>query len=107
FASELDWNIARWMVNEGIGHNAFNELMAIPGVKEKLGLSYESTKQLHDVVDSVPRRAGSWKMKHLTFADRPNEKFTLCHRHILDAIRSLWGDPELAKYLVFQPSELY
>ncbi|KAF9010888.1 hypothetical protein BDZ89DRAFT_883074, partial [Hymenopellis radicata] len=32
FASELDWNIARWMVNEGIGHNAFNELMAIPGV---------------------------------------------------------------------------
>ena len=33
FASELDWKVAKWMVNEGIGHNAFNELLAIPGVR--------------------------------------------------------------------------
>lgn len=32
FASELDWRVAQWMVEEGIGHNAFNALLNIPGV---------------------------------------------------------------------------
>lgn len=32
FASELDWRVARWAVQEGIGHKSFDRLMAIPGV---------------------------------------------------------------------------
>ncbi|KAF9020720.1 hypothetical protein BDZ89DRAFT_958047 [Hymenopellis radicata] len=32
FASELDWRVAQWMVEQGIGHNAFNEFLKIPGV---------------------------------------------------------------------------
>jgi hypothetical protein len=32
FASELDWRVARWAVQEGIGHKSFDRLMLIPGV---------------------------------------------------------------------------
>jgi len=32
FASELDWRVARWAVQEGIGHKSFDRLMVIPGV---------------------------------------------------------------------------
>lgn len=32
FASEIDWRVARWAVKDGIGHNALNQLLGIPGV---------------------------------------------------------------------------
>ena len=34
FASRLDWEVACWVVQEGIGHKAFDRLLAIPGVSE-------------------------------------------------------------------------
>lgn len=33
FASELDWRVAKWAVEDGPGHNAFNRLLKIPGVR--------------------------------------------------------------------------
>jgi uncharacterized Zn finger protein (UPF0148 family) len=35
FASELDWRIARWAIQDGIGHKSFDRLMSIPGVSGK------------------------------------------------------------------------
>lgn len=32
FASELDWRVAQWAMSS-LGHNKFNELLAIPGVR--------------------------------------------------------------------------
>ena len=32
FASELDWRVASWAIKDGIGHNSFDRLLAIPGV---------------------------------------------------------------------------
>jgi hypothetical protein len=32
FTSELDWRIAYWAIKDGPGHNAFDRLLAIPGV---------------------------------------------------------------------------
>lgn len=32
FASELDWRVALWAVKDGIGHQSFDRLLAIPGV---------------------------------------------------------------------------
>jgi hypothetical protein len=36
FASELDWRIARWAIQDGIGHKSFDRLMSIPGVSGKV-----------------------------------------------------------------------
>jgi hypothetical protein len=33
FASELDWRVACWAIQDGIGHKSFDRLMAIPGVR--------------------------------------------------------------------------
>jgi hypothetical protein len=33
FASELDWCIANWVIKDGPGNNAFDRLLAIPGVR--------------------------------------------------------------------------
>lgn len=32
FASELDWRVANWAIQEGIGHKSLDRLLAIPGV---------------------------------------------------------------------------
>ena len=36
FASELDWRVARWAVQEGVGHKSLDRLLAIPGVSKSL-----------------------------------------------------------------------
>ncbi|KIY60598.1 hypothetical protein CYLTODRAFT_427819, partial [Cylindrobasidium torrendii FP15055 ss-10] len=107
FASKLDWDVAQWMVSEGIGHGSFNRLLEIDGVRERLGLSYKNTAGLHNRVDAIPRRAGQWYDKHIIFPDRPNEVYTLRHRDILECIRSLWGDPELSEHIVYKPCKIF
>ncbi|RDB30888.1 hypothetical protein Hypma_004899 [Hypsizygus marmoreus] len=107
FASELDWRVAQWAIKDSPGHAAFDRLLDIPGVKEKLGLSYHNIRKLHQIVDSIPERAGEWKTKHLRFKDRPGEKFTIRHRNVIKAIQSLWGSPELADDIVYVPKKVF
>ncbi|KAK7020726.1 hypothetical protein VNI00_017626 [Paramarasmius palmivorus] len=107
FASQIDWEVARWAVKDNIGHNSLDRLLAIPGVVEKLGLSYKNVYGLHKAVDSVPPRAGKWKIRRLNFRDRPGEEFILRYRNPLDAIQSLWGDPHLSQHLVYRPKTVF
>ncbi|KAE9389338.1 hypothetical protein BT96DRAFT_1070394 [Gymnopus androsaceus JB14] len=107
FASEMDWRIAEWVVKDSIGHKSFDRLLSIPGVVEKLGLSYKNVAGLHKAVDSIRPRAGEWKVRRLRFKDRPDEAFILRYRDILEAVKSLWGDPALAKHLVYRPKKVF
>lgn len=76
-------------------------------VVEKLGLSYRNIVGLHKSVDSIPPRAGEWKVRRLRFKDRPEDEFILRHRNALEVVRSLWGDPSLAKHLVYRPKSIF
>ncbi|PPQ73279.1 hypothetical protein CVT26_015230 [Gymnopilus dilepis] len=107
FSSELDWQVGQWAIRDGPGHNAFDRLLEIPGVVEKLGLSYHNVRALLQKVDSIPERAGTWRTKNLSFNDRPEEKFTIRYRDPVEAIRSLWKDPELSPTMVFQPCKVF
>ena len=125
FASELDWRVANWVIKESPGNKAFDRLLGIPGVriyfksntynvsncsmklKEKLGLSFANTRALHQIVDGIPDRAGKWKTKNLSFKDRLLEKHTIRYRNIVDAIKCLWGDPALSKYMVYAPKKVF
>ncbi|KIY61666.1 hypothetical protein CYLTODRAFT_495138 [Cylindrobasidium torrendii FP15055 ss-10] len=107
FASKLDWEVAKWMVSEGIAHSAFDRLLQIDGVKEKLGLSFKNTAGVHRTLEDVPRRAGKWHIKHLTFPDREDDPFILRHRDILEAVKALWGDPKFAGRIVYRPSKVF
>jgi hypothetical protein len=58
------------------------------------------------LVDQIPSRA-TWKTRHLSFTDRPGEKYRVHFRDPLEAIRSLWGDPKHAKDLVYAPKRVF
>jgi len=76
-------------------------------VREKLGLSFENTRDLHKIIDDIPECAGKWTVKHLAFHDRPEEKHIIRHRNVIDAIRCLWGDPSLSKHMVYAPKKIF
>src|SRR5882757_8904090 len=46
FASELDWRIARWAIQDGIGHKSFDRLMSIPEVSGEVCVYLQVTLQL-------------------------------------------------------------
>lgn len=70
-------------------------------------MSYHNIRALHKKIDSVPARAGKWATRHLSFPDRPDEKYTIRYRNPVEAIKSLWGDPELASHLVYRPKKIF
>jgi hypothetical protein len=76
-------------------------------VVQKLGLSYSNIAGVHKAVDSLRPRAGEWKVHHLHFKDHPEEEFILCHCDIIEAVQSLWGDPSLAKHLVYRLKSVF
>lgn len=82
-------------------------LICMSKVKDKLGLSFGNTRALHQIVDDIPERAGRWTTKCLSFKDRPGEKHIIRFRSVLEAIKCLWGDPTLSKYMVYQPKKVF
>jgi Plavaka transposase len=77
-------------------------------VVEKLGLSYSNTFGLHKFIDAIPNRVvGDWKTLQLVFNDSPKQEHIIRMRDPLEAIHSLWGDPTLAKYLVYAPKRIF
>jgi len=50
---------------------------------------------------------GDWHVRRLTFKDRPDEEFILRHRNVIDAVKSLWGDPALTEHLVYRPKQIF
>jgi hypothetical protein len=125
FESRLDWQVACWAIEEGIGHGALDRLLAIPGVsiplqiitstpgvssnfqvKERLELSYHNTRALHKVLDDIPPRA-EWHSKKLAFEDRPEDEYTIYYRNPIDAMRSLLGSPAHAKDIVYRPKKIF
>ncbi|KAH9913038.1 uncharacterized protein B0H18DRAFT_888940 [Fomitopsis serialis] len=106
FASELDWRVAMWVIREDVGQKAMNRFLCIPGVVEKLGLTFKDVRELFMRVDSIPDRA-SWKMSSLSFPDRPDEMHLVRYRDILEAIQALLGNPSYAKHIVYRPKRVF
>ncbi|KAF9527055.1 hypothetical protein CPB83DRAFT_895492 [Crepidotus variabilis] len=107
FNDELDFGIAEWAVKESIGHNSFDRLLQIPGVVEKLGLSFHNVRSLHQKVDSLSDQAGEWKTRRFAFQDHPNDKYTLHLRDPVEAIKTLFADLAHNKHLVYAPKKVY
>ena len=48
-----------------------------------------------------------WYTRDIVFSDRPNEKFMVQYRNVIDGIKALLGDPALADKLVYRPSRIF
>ncbi|GJF00687.1 hypothetical protein PsYK624_169850 [Phanerochaete sordida] len=105
FASRTNWLFARWAKMRGPGSTAMTELLRIPLVKEKLGLSYSNANELNRIIDTrLHGRAPRFKRAKVEMA---GESFDLYFRDILECVRALYGNPDFARYLVFQPEKVY
>ena len=74
-------------------------------MKQKLGLSYGSTEELNRIIDTrLHGRTPRFKRAKVEMA---GESFDLYFRDILECVRALYGNPEFARYLVFEPEKVY
>ncbi|KAH9058056.1 hypothetical protein EDB87DRAFT_1675459 [Lactarius vividus] len=103
FQSQRDWEVARWAKMRGPSSSAVTELLAIPEVVERLGLSYSTTNELNSVIDKLP---GPPPFKS-DVLEVGGEHLHFYHRDIILCIQTLFGNPEFAQDLVFAPERHY
>jgi len=122
FASQLDWEVAKWVKLRGLGCTVFDEFMAIPGVctslalslvewpsnafqiQERLQLSFKSTQELNRIIDNMLPGRPPFMRHEVLIDDKICEVY---YRDIIGCIRTLFGDPDFASALVFQPEKHY
>ncbi|KAK7677686.1 hypothetical protein QCA50_019377 [Cerrena zonata] len=104
FSDKTNWEIARWAKLRGPGSNAFSELLSIDGLAEKLNLTFKNTHELNHIIDEYIPGRPSFRCKPI-YLD--NEPLDLYYRPIIACIRSLFGDAEFARYLIFLPERHY
>ncbi|KAJ7707002.1 hypothetical protein B0H14DRAFT_3099614 [Mycena olivaceomarginata] len=104
FTSKMDWEIARWAKLRGSGSTAFNDLLAIEGVRDSLDLSYGNSVQLNKIIDELPAARPKFERSEVVVN---GEVYHLYSRDILECVRALWGDTDFAPYLFVAPERHY
>ncbi|KAF8266477.1 hypothetical protein EI94DRAFT_1803081 [Lactarius quietus] len=75
FRSQCDWEIARWAKMRGPTSSAMEELLAIPEVVDKLGLSYSSTRELNHIIDNKLSGPPLFECRTLDLAVTPERHY--------------------------------
>ncbi|KAI9436290.1 hypothetical protein H4582DRAFT_2112156 [Lactarius indigo] len=104
FRTQCDWEIARWAKLRGPSSSAVADLLAIPEVTDKLGLSYRTPKELNDIIDKELPGCPPFQCQDLTIA---GDAYEFYFRDALQCIQSLYGNPEFAHDLTFAPERHY
>ncbi|KIJ12604.1 hypothetical protein PAXINDRAFT_14526 [Paxillus involutus ATCC 200175] len=104
FESKLDFDMAVWAKLCGAGSTAFSDLLAVDEVCERLGLSYKNSQELNKIIDTRLPGRPRFQRQEIVVA---GEAFDVYFRDILECIRALFGDPEFAPYLAFEPERHY
>ncbi|KAG2338131.1 hypothetical protein BDR05DRAFT_978271 [Suillus weaverae] len=105
FNSQIKWEVARWAKLRGATSTAFLDLLSIDGVSEHLGLSFKNTNKLNKIIDhELPTGRPKFKREQVVVA---GESFDVYYRDIIKCIKSLYSDPDFARYLTFTPERHY
>ena len=105
FISELDWHVARWIKLRGPGSNATTEFLKIPGVVDRLRLSYKTMQELNHIIDTkLPNSRPRFQRAAVKVQD---ESFDVYYRDIIQCIQALYGHAEFAQHLIFAPERHY
>ncbi|TFK59907.1 hypothetical protein BDN72DRAFT_905430 [Pluteus cervinus] len=101
FSCRMDWEIARWAKLRGAGSTAFSDLLAIPGVAERLNLLYNNSRELNKIInEDLASRHPKFQRHEVIIKGEAHEVY---YRNIIGCIRALWADKDLSSSLVFQP----
>ncbi|KAF8259179.1 hypothetical protein EI94DRAFT_1617172 [Lactarius quietus] len=104
FASQLEWEVARWAKLQGPTSTSFTELMAIDGIQEKLGLTFKNTRELNQLIDTHLPGRPPFQRKEILVGQEVCEVY---FRDVIQCIRALFGDPDFAQDLIFRPEKHY
>ncbi|KAG2029427.1 hypothetical protein BDR03DRAFT_1018401 [Suillus americanus] len=78
FTSRIDYEVAKWAKLHGAGSMAFSDLLAIDGLHDALGLSYQNSHELNHIIDQkLPCRRPQFKHEEIIVA---NEAFNVYSR---------------------------
>jgi Plavaka transposase len=69
-------------------------------VCERLGLSYKSSRELNNIIDTALPEIPTFERVTMEIEDTRVEMFS---RNVIDCIRHLFGNPEFAPHLLLAP----
>ncbi|KAM6491449.1 hypothetical protein JOM56_013018 [Amanita muscaria] len=104
FDSLMDWEVAKWMKLRGPSLSALNELLAIEGVVESLGLSFKTVRELNSLIDTKLPGRPCFRQQSITVG---SESVMLYSRDIIESISALYGEPKFAHHLIHRPERQY
>ncbi|KAI0078950.1 hypothetical protein K474DRAFT_1593052 [Panus rudis PR-1116 ss-1] len=104
FASQMDWEVARWAKMRGPGSNAFSELLNIPDLADTLGLSYNNSRGLNQMIDKLPTSRPRFQRRRIKLGGDLHDVY---FRDVLECIRALYSEPEFAPHLQHLPERHY
>ncbi|KAG1874431.1 hypothetical protein F4604DRAFT_1880886 [Suillus subluteus] len=105
FASRIDYEVAKWAKLRGSGSTAFSKLLAIDGLHDALGLSYQNTHELNQIIDrQLPCRRPRFKHEEIIVAD---EAFDVYSGDVMECVKALYSDPKFSQHLNYAPKRHY
>ncbi|KAF8487819.1 hypothetical protein F5888DRAFT_1796512 [Russula emetica] len=104
FLSQLDWEVAHWAKVCGLSSTTFTKLLKINGVCERLGLSYHSSQQLNNIINSSLPEIPKFQRDSVVMG---GEVFEMYSRNIIDCIKYLFSDPKFTPHLLLVPERHY
>ncbi|KAM6492691.1 hypothetical protein JOM56_012415 [Amanita muscaria] len=104
FKSLIDWEVAKWAKLRGPSSSALNELLAIDGLVERLGLSFKSVRDINTLIDTKLPGRPTFHHQRITVS---GETVSLYSRDIIECISTLYGDPKFVHHLINRPERQY
>ncbi|KAI0038549.1 hypothetical protein FA95DRAFT_1585466 [Auriscalpium vulgare] len=103
FANRMDWEVASWAKSHGPSQTAFTNLLKINGVQERLGLSYNNSRSLNQLIDEIATPA-AWQSTQLQLG---TDSYELLYRDPLECIRALYSNPAFVDNMSYAPKKEY
>ncbi|KAG1854255.1 hypothetical protein F4604DRAFT_1883347 [Suillus subluteus] len=101
FTSYLDYEVMKWAKLHGARSTAFSELLAIDGLHDALGLSYQNSRELNQIINQeLPCRRPCFKCEEIIVAD---EVFDVYSHNIMECVKALYSDPDFSQHLLHAP----
>ncbi|TBU36604.1 hypothetical protein BD309DRAFT_995537 [Dichomitus squalens] len=105
FSSAREWWVSHWAKTRGPGSTAFDDLMAIKEVAERLALLFKNSRGMNAIIDKkIPPARPIFECHEIIVA---GEAFEVFYRDILACIQTLFGDPAFAPILLLRPERHY
>ncbi|KAF7799077.1 hypothetical protein EIP86_010307 [Pleurotus ostreatoroseus] len=106
FSSQLEWEIAKWAKESNTGDNSLNNLLTIPGVVERLGLTFHNARALNQRIDHELPNGPEWIHRTVELDGYPG-RVDLYSRDILKCVDTLYSNPRFVDTMHFTPVQLY